>query len=96
MKAKHFLTVVLFLTLASAVTLAAKQAPAAAGNAATQIPQTKPQSQGERVFKQQCSRCHAAPDGFSPRISATIVRHMRVRAALSREDERELLHFLNP
>jgi cytochrome c5 len=52
--------------------------------------------EGERIFKQQCSRCHNAPEGFSPRISGTIVRHMRVRASLSRHDEEELLHFFNP
>lgn len=51
---------------------------------------------GERVFQQQCSRCHAAPEGFSARISGTIVRHMRVRASLSQKDEQELLRFLNP
>jgi cytochrome c5 len=51
---------------------------------------------GERIFQQQCSRCHGAPESFSPRISATIVRHMRVRASLSQKDEQELLRFLNP
>ena len=51
---------------------------------------------GERIFQQQCSRCHAAPESFSPRISGTIVRHMRVRASLSQKDEQELLRFLNP
>jgi len=54
------------------------------------------QSEGERVFTQNCSRCHNAPDSFSPHISGTIVMHMRVRASLSEHDVRELLHFLNP
>lgn len=53
-------------------------------------------SEGERIFAQNCSRCHTAPDGFSPRISGTVVRHMRVRAQLSRHDEEELLRFFNP
>jgi len=53
-------------------------------------------SDGERIFAQHCSRCHTAPDGFSPRISGTVVLHMRVRASLSQHDEQELLHFLNP
>jgi cytochrome c5 len=52
--------------------------------------------EGERVFQQQCSRCHNAPEGFSPRISGTIVRHMRVRASLSRHEEEELLRYFNP
>jgi mono/diheme cytochrome c family protein len=52
--------------------------------------------EGQRVFDQNCARCHAAPDGFSSRISGTVVRHMRVRAGLSKRDEQELLRFLNP
>jgi cytochrome c5 len=54
------------------------------------------EDEGERIFEQNCSRCHNAPEGFSPRISGTIVRHMRVRASLSKHDEEELLHFFNP
>jgi cytochrome c5 len=54
------------------------------------------QDEGQRIFEQNCSRCHAAPDGFSSRISGTVVRHMRVRASLSQHDEQELLRFLNP
>jgi len=51
---------------------------------------------GGRIFAQNCSRCHNAPDGFSPRISGTVVRHMRVRAGLSQHDAEELLRFFNP
>jgi cytochrome c2 len=54
------------------------------------------QDEGERVFEQNCSRCHSDPDGFSSRISGSVVRHMRVRASLSQHDEQELLRFLNP
>ncbi|MGB9030852.1 MAG: cytochrome c [Acidobacteriaceae bacterium] len=54
------------------------------------------EDEGQRVFAQNCSRCHNAPEGFSPRISGSIVRHMRVRANLSEHDEQALLHFLNP
>ena len=57
---------------------------------------SEPQDEGDRIFQQNCSRCHWAPDGFSSRISGTIVRHMRVRASLSEHDEQELLRFLNP
>jgi mono/diheme cytochrome c family protein len=54
------------------------------------------EDEGQRIFEQNCSRCHNAPEGFSPRISGTIVRHMRVRASLSKHDEEVLLHFFNP
>jgi cytochrome c5 len=60
--------------------------------------QASPQHEddGERIFQQNCSRCHNAPEGFSPRISGTIVRHMRVRASLSQHDAEEVLRFFNP
>jgi len=53
-------------------------------------------SEGERIYAQNCSRCHTAPDGFSPHISGTVVLHMRVRASLSQHDEQELMRFFNP
>jgi cytochrome c5 len=53
-------------------------------------------SEGEKKFKQNCSRCHEAPQDLSTHISGTIVRHMRVRASLSERDERDILKFLNP
>lgn len=52
--------------------------------------------EGQHVFEQNCARCHNAPEGFSPRISGTIVRHMRVRASLSEHDEKVLRSFFNP
>lgn len=66
----------------------------------TKVSYTKPvensQDEGQRVFAENCSRCHNAPQGFSPRIAGTVSRHMRVRANLSAEEERALLRFLNP
>jgi cytochrome c5 len=53
-------------------------------------------SRGQQVFEQNCSRCHNAPEGFSPRISGTIPMHMRVRASLSEADYKALLRFFNP
>jgi len=54
------------------------------------------QDDGNKVFQQHCSRCHTAPDGFSPRISGTVAMHMRVRASLSEREMQALLRFLNP
>jgi hypothetical protein len=72
--------------------------PATPANKKPAVAQASPQQEdeGERIFKQNCSRCHNEPEGFSPRISGTIVRHMRVRASLSKHDEEQLLHFFNP
>jgi len=53
-------------------------------------------SEGQQVFEQNCSRCHNAPQGFSPSIDVAVARHMRVRAGLSKEDEQAILRFLNP
>ncbi len=79
--------------------LAASSAPGpAAASSDKQDKNARPQptSEGERGFRQNCSRCHQAPESFPPQISGTIVRHMRVRASLSSENERAILKFLNP
>jgi hypothetical protein len=54
------------------------------------------QKTGEQVFMDNCSRCHKPPMTISPRITGTIVMHMRVRAKLSRQDEQALLRYLAP
>ena len=64
--------------------------------AKSKVKTTEQQDEGERKFQQNCSRCHNAPEGFSTRISGTVVRHMRVRASLSQKDAEAILHFLNP
>lgn len=58
--------------------------------------QNSGQKSGEQVFMQNCSRCHKPPMSISPRITGTVVMHMRVRAKLSRQDEQALLHYLAP
>lgn len=50
--------------------------------------------QGEQRFRANCSRCHAAPQKFPPRMMATIVRHMRVRATITDEDMRLVLFYM--
>lgn len=100
MRSKQFLLGTLVLASVSALAAGAPQniAPAAKTlkNSAAQKQAVQPQEEGERVFQQHCSRCHTAPDGFSPRISGTVVRHMRVRASLSQHEEEQLLRFFNP
>jgi cytochrome c5 len=51
---------------------------------------------GERVFMNNCSRCHKPPMTIPPQITGTIVMHMRTRARLSRKDEQALLRYLAP
>jgi cytochrome c5 len=101
MNSKHLLPV--FAVLAStalAQATAQNNPPATAPKtnrpAAAHTSQQHQEEEGTRVFQQNCSRCHNTPEGFSPRISGTIVRHMRVRASLSKHDEEVLLRFFNP
>ena len=59
-------------------------------------PVQSPVDRGERAFNANCSRCHQPPETLNPRITGTVVRHMRVRANLSAQDEQDILRYLNP
>jgi cytochrome c5 len=50
--------------------------------------------EGEKRFRANCGRCHAAPQKFPPRMMATIIRHMRVRATITDEDMRLVLFYM--
>ena len=50
--------------------------------------------QGEQRFQANCGRCHAAPHKFPPRVMATVIRHMRVRATITDEDMRLILFYM--
>ncbi|HEY6373725.1 MAG TPA: cytochrome c [Candidatus Sulfotelmatobacter sp.] len=49
---------------------------------------------GEQRFRANCARCHAAPQKFPPRMMGTILRHMRVRATITNEDQRLILFYM--
>jgi len=51
---------------------------------------------GEKKFRTYCGRCHNAPQQLSPAIAGSVLRHMRVRAMLTREDEQQILRYLAP
>jgi len=101
MSLKHFLPGLVVLVAMPLLLQAATQEHPSTIKADAKHPTTAPLSpqqeeEGDRIFKQNCSRCHNAPEGFSSNISGTVVRHMRVRVSLSRHEEEELLRFLNP
>ena len=99
MKFRHIVSVGFLLVQSLVMSAEPKAFPKAPAQTAQNrvSPQGVPTAnEGERVFKQNCSRCHNAPEGFSPNISGTIVRHMRVRANLSERDMQDLLRFFNP
>jgi mono/diheme cytochrome c family protein len=84
------------MPLFSAPNPAAKQEAPAKQEKANAPSQADAQNTGAQKFKQNCSRCHKAPEGFSSSISGTVLKHMRARASLSAQDERDILRFLNP
>jgi hypothetical protein len=85
------------LTLASSVFAgsSAKGKDASAVAAVTQINDTDSMRvAGEQRFHANCGRCHAAPQKFPPRMMATILRHMRVRATITDQDRHLILFYM--
>jgi cytochrome c5 len=68
---------------------AAKDSPAPTVSA-----EQSAQNEGEKRFRSNCGRCHAAPPKFAPRMMATIVRHMRVRATITDQDMHLILRYM--
>ena len=73
--------------------------PRSKDGSSSPVAQTRDQAesdriQGEQRFHANCGRCHAAPEKFPPRMMATIVRHMRVRATITDEDMRLILGYM--
>jgi cytochrome c5 len=66
------------------------------GQASSPAPEKTAPKTGEQIFMENCSRCHKPPMSIPPRITGTVVMHMRVRAKLSRQDEQALLRYLAP
>jgi hypothetical protein len=46
------------------------------------------------AYRNNCMRCHAAVQDYSPSKTATIVMHMRVRANLTEEETQAILRYL--
>ena len=50
--------------------------------------------EGEKRFATNCGRCHQAPHKYPPRMMATVIRHMRVRATITDDDMRYILRYI--
>jgi cytochrome c5 len=92
---------VLALSFSFGIAQATVSSPAGPKSPAKPKPAKKPvaampEDPGERAFATHCSRCHNAPESLRPSMTGTVVRHMRVRANLSAEDERLIRGFLAP
>jgi cytochrome c5 len=73
---------------------AAKDSPVPAVSAEQSALNENMHVEGEKRFRSNCARCHAAPPKFPPRMMATIVRHMRVRATITDQDMRLILRYM--
>lgn len=92
-----FLIMAMLLALGAAAKTAASKvsstsaSPAGSANAAQD---ENLHLEGEKRFRSNCGRCHLAPPKFAPRMMATIVRHMRVRANITNDDMRLILRYM--
>ena len=48
----------------------------------------------DTAYKNNCMRCHASTQQYSPRMTRTIVMHMRVRANLTEDQAQAILEYL--
>jgi mono/diheme cytochrome c family protein len=96
MKLKNWLSVLLFtLAVVSSVFAGAPAAKKEASAALVQPANAdEMRIEGEKRFHANCGRCHAAPQKFPPRMMATVLRHMRVRATITAEDRRLILFYM--
>ena len=83
-----------FCTLVAAQEKQGKSQPASPKNSQTAA--ASESAQGEKLFRTNCGRCHNPPESLSPREVRAVVRHMRVRAVLTDEQERLIVKFLAP
>jgi hypothetical protein len=49
----------------------------------------------DTAYKNNCMRCHASTQQYSPRMTKTIIMHMRVRANLPDDVAQAILEYLN-
>ena len=87
---------ILSTTVVLAQTSPAPKPSSTVAKPAAKVDSTKQPDVGQRKFDANCGRCHSFPEQLSPSLTGTVVRHMRVRASLSAEDEKDILRFLAP
>jgi cytochrome c5 len=71
-----------------------KDSPAPAVSSEQSVQNENTHFEGEKRFRSNCGRCHTAPPKFPPRMMATIVRHMRVRATITQQDMHLILRYM--
>ncbi|HLZ14220.1 MAG TPA: cytochrome c [Candidatus Acidoferrum sp.] len=100
MKNRNGIYAALFLLVGTmlAVNAAAQNGTSATANASPAVASAADaralRIEGEQRFRANCGRCHNAPHKFPPRMMATIVRHMRVRATITDDDMKLILRYM--
>jgi cytochrome c5 len=91
-----FLALAMLLALGAAAKTnsGSKDSPASTTANASPAQDENLHLEGEKRFRSNCGRCHAAPPKFPSRMMATIVRHMRVRANITDSDMRLILRYM--
>ena len=83
---------------ASSTSSASSAIPAPNSSASTHStpkPTAKKGLTPDQVYKANCTRCHAELPTMDARRTATIIRHMRVRANLTEREARAIFEYLN-
>ena len=95
---RFVLSVLMFLAVAGLAFATARPQDSQPAKRSTSAgaPHNNTQDPGEEVFNAHCQRCHTPPSGIRPRITGSVIMHMRVRARLSRRDEQLLLKYMAP
>jgi cytochrome c5 len=101
MKRKILMNLAIMVSIVSTTLVLAQTSPetklsSAPAKPAVKVESAKQPDVGERKFNANCGRCHSAPEQLSPTLAGTVVRHMRVRAILSAQDEKDILRYLAP
>jgi len=96
MKARMAALVLVLASLLVSGMAAQKDNSKVGGSSLTAASQPSPEQDGEKLFRAHCGRCHGAPEELSPRVARTVLKHMRVRAMLSSQDEQAILSYIAP
>ena len=92
----HQSIAVLLLVFAAATSVVANPKSQESSKQRTATTQTNDAAEGARLFKIHCGRCHTPPEDIPPAVAGTVLRHMRVRANLSKEEEQQILRYIRP
>jgi len=93
---RHPLLLFALLLLGLPLVAASQAGSKSERTAARQTTSADASSEGEKLFQIHCGRCHQPPDDIPRAAAGTILKHMRIRASLSKEEEQLILQYVRP